>query len=67
MKIYLDRIHPTNPNLQWVERWGSVGWEVKPCVGNDLPDLPLVTEQKHKLWQRFTKPTGKIVHRVKKK
>lgn len=39
MKIYYERIHPTNPNLQWVERWGAGGWEVKPCVGNELPDL----------------------------
>lgn len=66
MKIYREKIHPTNPNMQWVERWGSAKWEVKPCLNNDLPDLPLVTEQEHKIWQRFTKSTGKIVHRVKK-
>ena len=40
MKIYLDRIHPTNTNLQWVERWGSFRWEVKPCIGNELEPLP---------------------------
>ena len=40
MKIYYERIHPTNPNMQWVERWGAAKWEVKPCVGNELEPLP---------------------------
>jgi len=40
MKIHHDKIHPTNPNMQWVERWGAAKWEVKPCVGNELEPLP---------------------------
>lgn len=39
MKIDQEKIHPSNPNLQWVERWGAAGWEVKPCTGNELPNL----------------------------
>ncbi len=53
MKIHHEKIHPTNPNMQWVERWGAAKWEVKPCVGNDLPDLPTITKEENKLWQRF--------------
>jgi len=49
MKIDQEKIHPTNPNLQWVERYGASGWEVKPCLNNELPDLLLVTNREQKI------------------
>jgi len=66
MKIDQEKIHPTNPNLQWVERYGASGWEVKPCLNNELPDLLLVTNREQKIYHKFTQPSGKIVHQGKK-
>ena len=43
------KTHPTNPRLRWVVRHGSGSWEVEPCKGNALPELPLDNQKKKHL------------------
>ena len=43
------KTHPTNPRLHWVIRYGSGSWEVEPCQGNALPELPPAEKKKHLL------------------
>ena len=43
------KTHPTNPRLCWVVRHGSGSWEVEPCKGNALPELPLDNQKKKHL------------------